>query len=130
MDKTYIDGLKELFGDMSSMTPEKLQSFMKHTMDHLIGLRQKLSSKDPQDREEAMNAALELKGVLEGQMADLGKVIGIDPSKLSETDLMERMNENDQNLMVSAKAQFNELKSSSMPAKRHSKKKEKIKLIG
>ncbi len=110
MIKNYINSIKELLGDQASITPEKFESFMGETVEYLSELRMQLASTEPKDREEAITTALELKEVLETQMSVLSQSMGVDFSQLSETDLIERMNEGEREAFDSAKEQFSEFK--------------------
>jgi hypothetical protein len=141
MNKTYIDTFKELFVDMSAMTPEglhhfishtpeRLQSFISQTTDYFLQLRLKMSSSDPKEQEEAVNAALELQNALQAQVADLGKLMGSDLSQLSDPDAIERMDEKSRELLLNVKDQFRELQNSPKSAKKTHRRKDKIKLVG
>jgi len=112
MSKNYLDTIKEMFSDTVAMTPEKIQAFIKETMDHLLSLRGKMDSADLKERESAMTSALELKELLEAQMTILKQKMGIDAFQFSESDLIQRMKESEREILLDAKAQFNDLKRS------------------
>jgi len=114
MSKDSITSFTELFGEPTALTPEKFQSFMTETMDHLLKLREQLTSSDPKERESALSEAVELQAMLNHHMIKLGEFTN--PYELSEAEMMDRMSESDQELLVSAKDQFTKLKTSFSPA--------------
>ena len=130
-NNTYVESLKGVFGDLSGLTPEKLQGFVGETMSQLMNLREQLESTDPEVREEGMKAAQELKEVLESQMESMAKLIGNDPSQL--TALLgggSAMDIQDQEILENAKEQFKHLKSSFSPANETKKVHQKVNVIG
>jgi len=130
-NNTYVDSLKGVFGDLAGLTPEKLQGFVGETMSQLMSLREQLESTDPKVREEGMQAAQELKNVLESQMESMAKLIGDDPSQL--TALLggaSAMDIQDQEILENAKEQFKHLKSSFSPANETKKVHQKVNVIG
>jgi hypothetical protein len=130
-NNTYVESLKGVFGDLASLTPEKLQGFVGETMKQLSDLREQLESTDPKVREEGIRAAQELKAVLESQMEGMAKLIGEDPAQLAA--LMGNpspMDVQDQEILENAKEQFKYLKSSFSPENKNKKVHQKVDVIG
>ena len=127
----YVASLKGVFGDLSGLTPEKLQGFVGETMSQLTHLREQIESSDPKVREEGLKAAQELKTVLESQMESMAKLMGENPSQLASLmGNMSPMDVQDQEILDNAKEQFNHLKSSFSPENSTKRVHQKVSLIG
>lgn len=128
MHKEYTETLKETLGDLSSLSPEKIQGFLVETMDELMSLKGKLESKNPEDREEGLEAAKRLKECLEGQIGNITEALDMDPDQIDA--LAENMAGTEEyRLLKDAKEQFQAFrKSLSGDAKKV--KKTKINLVG
>lgn len=75
--------LEEAFSDISSLTPEKMQAVITETVRVMSELEQKMNSKNPKDKEEALKAAQNLKDAFEVQTKMICEKAGIDPLKFS-----------------------------------------------
>lgn len=108
---SYLQNLQELFGDLSALTPEKLQSFVGETMKKLFDLKHQLESSDPKTREEGIRAATELKEALESQLEQMAKLAGVDPAQWAGM-LNQTLSDQEQEILQNAKEQFQYLKNS------------------
>lgn len=84
-----INLLKELTKDLESLTPEKLQGFIKGMGESLLLLKEQMESSDPKEREDAVLSALELKVTLEREMEALVQKTGMDLTNVQNIDLNE-----------------------------------------
>ncbi len=74
--------LQEAFGDLDNLSAEKMKKLIQEAAKVFTDLQEKTSSSDPKDREEALKTALSLKGAMQAQTEELGKLAGIDPEIL------------------------------------------------
>ena len=109
--QNYLENLKGLFGDITGITPEKLQQFVGDTMKQLFDLQEKLESKDEKIREEGLKTASEMKEVLESQLQNLMKLIGEDNSELAAL-LNQAGTSQEEEILKNANEQFDYLKKS------------------
>lgn len=107
----YLESLKGIFGDLSSLTPEKLQEFVGATMKQLFDLKEQLESQDLKVREEGIKCATELKEVLESQLENIAKLTGEDPSQLAAM-MNFPADSQEEEILSNAKEQFQYLKRS------------------
>jgi len=78
----YVNKIKSVFGNLSDLTPEKLQGFVGETMILLSNLRTQFESNDPKVREEGIKAAQDLKDALTLQFESMAKLVGENPADL------------------------------------------------
>ncbi len=109
--KNYIENLKGIFGDVTSVTPEKLQEFVGDTMKQLFDLKEKLESKDEKIREEGLKAASEMKEVLESQLDNIAKLMSEENSELAAL-LNQAGTSQEEEILKNANEQFMHLKKS------------------
>jgi hypothetical protein len=83
MDNQYFKLLQETFSDVQSMTPDKLRKVIDESMQYFQTLQGRFASENPKDREEALAESMELRGLLEKQMAALCEATGFDPAQLT-----------------------------------------------
>lgn len=82
MSNTYLELLKQMFGDPTQLSPEKLEALIEETMKFFREIQEKIQSNDPKLRDEALQASLEVKQALEQQMDVLCKMTGLDHAQL------------------------------------------------
>jgi DNA-binding transcriptional regulator GbsR (MarR family) len=131
MKKEYLETLKDTFSDPKNFSPEKLQGLIQETMSCFREMQEKLTSKDPAVREEAMKAALEMKAVLEEQMETICKLTGLDPSQLSSlADDTSKMAPVQKEAFESVKSQLQQLRPAAAANSMFKKRAPKIGLAG
>lgn len=84
MTATLIKQFQDVLGNLEQFSPEKLQALIQDTLKVFQDLQQRINSSNPEDREEALGAALELKNALETQAAALAQSVGMDPNQLEK----------------------------------------------
>jgi len=111
MKNQYLETLKATFSDPKNFSPEKLQGLIQETLATFKEMQEKLASKDPAAREEAMKTALEMKSALEEQMEAICKLTGMDPAQLSSlADDTSRMAPAEKEAFESVKEQLQTLR--------------------
>ncbi len=83
MDNNYLESLNQAFDESAPPSKEKLLSLMDETMAFFQGIKAKLESKNPEEREAALQETLEMKRVLESKIRILSEKSGLDPAQLS-----------------------------------------------
>ena len=84
MTQDLIKKLKESFGDLSNLSPDKMQELIQDTLETFRYLQGKMESKDPADREDAVQVALKLKEAFEEEANKLYESIQMDPERVTE----------------------------------------------
>jgi DNA-binding transcriptional regulator GbsR (MarR family) len=131
MTKQYIETLKETFSDPKNFSPEKLQGLIQETVTYFREMQGKLASKDPEAREEAMKAALEMKQALEDQMETICQLTGLDPAQLSSLgDDTSRMAPVEKEAFETVKEQLKELRPVAAAHNVFKKRAPKLGLVG
>lgn len=125
MTQNYRNLLKETFSNPTSLTPEKLGQVVEESMKYFQDLQAKLASEDPKDREAAMNDSMELRELLEQQMAALCESTGLDPAQLSALTDDPNMSPQDQAVMDEVRTRLQTLMPKPKP-----KKKPTVKIVG
>ncbi len=111
MKNQYLETLKATFSDPENFSPEKLQGLIQETLAYFREMQEKLASKDPAAREEAMKTALEMKAALEEQMEAICKLTGLDPAQLSSlADDTSRLGPAEKEAFESVKKELNQLR--------------------
>lgn len=82
MAMPLIEILSEVFENVEQLNPEKLKKLSEETAQMLGALQAQMNSGDPQAVAEAKNTAMEIKGYVEGQIARLAEMSGIDYQEL------------------------------------------------
>jgi hypothetical protein len=82
MTKEYIKSIQEVFGDLSKLTPAKMQEFVDRTARYFDEMKEQFGS-GKKVSEEALLEAAEVKDVLHKQMNAICEKIGLDPAKLA-----------------------------------------------
>ncbi len=83
MTTNYIETIQEVFGDLTKLTPGKMQDLIDSTMRYFYELEEQLASKDEKVCEQAMIQATVVKDTLQKQMNDICQKIGLDPAQLA-----------------------------------------------
>ena len=131
MKKQYLETLKETFSDPKNFSPEKLQGLIQETMTYFREMQEKLSSKDPKVREEALQGALEMKKTLEEQMESICALTGLDPSQLTALgDDTSRMSPVEKQAFEGVKEQLKELRPAAAAHNLFKKRVPKVGLVG
>lgn len=107
MDNAYLDLLNETFSDPSKLSLDGLKVFINETVKFFAEIKGRLASGDAAIKEDALNASMEVKKVLETKMDALCKLTGLDPSQLSVmSENPDNMNPEEYDLVQGAKSQF------------------------
>ncbi len=110
MLENYLELLNQTFTEPNAVPTEKLKTLIEETMRLFREIREKFTSKDPKDREEAMQLSMEMKQALEAQMENISKVTGIDPSQFSSfSENFGSLSREEQALVEQIKTQFKDV---------------------
>lgn len=82
MNKKFLDNLKAILSDPSKLNINMLNGFVDETMAYFKELQEIMGSDDQEKKKEAMKDALEIKGQIEKQMADISKMTGLTPEQM------------------------------------------------
>lgn len=131
MANNYLETVEEMFTDLSSFTPEKMQALVGETTEYLSDLKARFESDDTHVRDSAMNMAVEVQAGLQKQMELLLKKAGVDPAQLTAL-VGSQMNGEQQEVLKQAETQFAQFFSKETEEHKPSKRKKtnKIKLAG
>lgn len=123
-----IETLKEIFHDLSSLTPEKLKLFTEEMIRYFLTLREKLTSSDKESREAALKEALELKELLQKELEKLSEASGMQAHEF--LSLIQREENNP--ALEEARKNIESLKGLFAPSEKRdvSRKEKKVKLYG
>lgn len=131
MTTQYLETLKETFSDPKNFSAEKLQGLIQETVGYFREMQEKLASKDPAAREEALKAALEMKQALESQMETICELTGLDPAQLSSLgDDTSRMGPSEKQAFETVKEQLKELRPVAAAHNVFKKRVPKVGLVG
>lgn len=83
MTSQYLEFINQVLDETTPPSKEKLLSLMDETFSFFQGIKIRLESKDPKEREAALKETLELKDALESKMLTLSEKIGINPDQLA-----------------------------------------------
>jgi len=84
MNTQILDTIKDALGDITKLTPEKLQGLVQETVAAFQGIQAKISSKNEGDREEGLRSAIALKTAMEEQVQKLQKKLDMTPEQIEE----------------------------------------------
>ncbi|MBS0625999.1 MAG: hypothetical protein JSS32_08115 [Verrucomicrobia bacterium] len=84
MTLDLIKKLQESFSDLGNLSPTAMQELIQDTLSTFQLLQGKLESKDPKDRKEALDMAIQLKEAFEEQAEKLHQSVDMDPERMSE----------------------------------------------
>jgi hypothetical protein len=84
MSSKSLKNFDELFKDLNTFSPDKIENLVHESLKLFEYLRDKLQSTDPQEREKAMVLAQELQKKLEEQAEKALKETGMDRAQLEQ----------------------------------------------
>lgn len=126
MNTALIDLLKDTVKEPGHLNIEKMKGLVEETMRFFNDLQVKFDSKDPKKREEALQAASDLKLALEEQMDSLTARTGLDLARLAADFSLYTPEEKEAVEDMRAKLQIFKSPNKPSPKKRAGK----LKLIG
>lgn len=110
MTTRFLDFMKEVFSQPDKLEPEKLKELIDQTMGFFDETREKFSSPNPQEREEAVEALLKFKIVLEREMVQLTEKTGLAPEALASLTEGEDLTSEEEKSLTEVKGKIAELK--------------------
>ena len=134
MTQDIIRKIQESFADGANLSSEKLQEFVQETLQVFRVIQNKMNSKEPGDREEAVLIATQLKDTFEKQAEKLDASIDVDPEQLM--DFMENsgnFSQKEWETISMMKKEINEFRKQSNPNKKSpkmGKKNNRVRLMG
>jgi hypothetical protein len=132
MNSNLIETLKEVMGEPNKLTPQKLKVLIDETMGFFQEIQSKFDSKDPKQREEALQAAIELKSNLEVQMESLTQMAGLEPSEMAAFIERAPYSAEERETLDEVKVKLQEFQNhhSGAPVRKQRRRAPKLKLIG
>ncbi len=128
MATSYKSLIQETFSDVHTLTPEKIMFLVDETMRYFQQMQERLTSTEPAVREQLMKESLELREVLEKQMASFCDATGMDPAQLSALgSSASQLNPAERQLIDDIKAKFNSLRPKS--DNKTSKRRKRLKIV-
>ena len=114
MSNPILEKIKSILANPSSMNMEKLKGFVEETTEYFRNLQMRATATKPEEREKAMQEALELKAGLEEQMGELSKVTGLSPEQMmSLAGNAEHLNPSERKILEEAQKKLTGLKKES-----------------
>lgn len=125
-----IKEIKETFGNLEHLTPDRIRSLIRNTLDFFKVLKEQMNSGDPALREEALAKAIQLRDLLKTEMENLSHLFYSNPDKLvSLMKNMPALSEKDQDVLGEIRKDLQDYRSQIMPTNPPKKPKKNAKRI-
>lgn len=128
MATSYKELVQETFSDVTTLTPDKLNVLVEETMRYFQEMQEKLASGEADAKEQVLRESIELKQILEKQMATLCDASGLSPAQLAAYAEHGTISPQEKLFIEDVKKKFQTL----MPkkAEKGRKKRKHLKIIG
>jgi|SRR3989344_205387 len=125
-----IKEIQDTFQNIENLTPDRIRSLIRNTLDFFKVLKEDMKSGDAAVREGALKKALELREVLQKNMENLSHLLYSNPDKL--VALMQSMppaSEQDQEILQEIKKDLKDYQTQVFPAQEPQKLKRNAKRV-
>ena len=82
MNKRYEKLINDTFGDLATLTSEKMQAFQREILREVFNLRSLVESENPEKQAEGLEKGKALKALLDRQRESISEKLGLTPEEI------------------------------------------------